>query len=190
MWTPDPADADDLAFDATWTQELDGLSVSGDGTPVLEVSAADDANRGGEAALSITAQGSDPAEIRFRMATAPPPRLQAIRAEPMKAGESRELDLARYLDPGVANATPTVVTVEAISGSGVTAQKSGQSSISLRAGNEAQGHAVFRVVMSDVADSSGPERRVEGRVEFDVSGVPGQPGLPSPSPRTRRTSSR
>lgn len=178
IYTPDPADADDLGFDATWTQELDGLSVTGSGTPVLEVNASEDATNGGEAVLSITAQGSDPAEFRFRMESAPPPRLQPIRGEPMQAGETREIDLARYLEPGVANATPTVVTVSAIGSAGVTASKSGQSSITLRAGDQAQGRAAFRVVMSDVADSSGPERRAEGRIEFDVSGPPGETGQP------------
>jgi hypothetical protein len=179
VWTLDPADAPDLDYEGTWTQELDGLSVSRNGSPVLQITAADDANRGGEATLSITAGGSLPAEIRFRLASAPPPSMLPIRVEDMEAGQARELDLSPYLEAGVANPTPTVVSIDVVSGAGVSASTSGQAGVTLRAGAEAKGHAVFRVVMSDVdGSSSGPERRAEGRIEFDVSGLPGQPGAP------------
>lgn len=179
VWTPDPADAPDLDYEGTWTQELDGLSVSGNGSPVLQVSAADDASRGGEAVLSITAGKSQPAEIRFRLASAPPPSMLPIKVEDMEAGKSLDLDLANYLQAGVANPTPTVVSIDVINGSGVSASTNGRAGVTLRASKDAKGHAVFRVVMSDVDDSSaGPERRAEGRIEFDVSGVPGKPGAP------------
>ena len=179
VWTPDPADEDDLVFEGAWTQEVDGLSVDGNGTEVLRVSAATDANRGGEAVLAVTAEGSRPAEIRFRLASSPPPTLLPIRAEDMEAGQSRVIDLASYLEPGVVDPTPTVVSVEVLSGRGVSASRSGQSSVTLRASRQAQGRAVFRVVVSDVDDSSpGPGRRVEGRIEVDLAGLPGQPGEP------------
>lgn len=179
VWTLDPADAATLGYEGSWTQELDGLSVSGNGSPVLKVTAADDANRGGEAALSITAGGSQPAEIRFRLATAPPPTLLPIRVDDMEAGQSREVNLASYLESRVANPVPTVVSIDQLSGAGVSGSTSGQASVTLRAGPEASGRAVFRVVMSDVdGSSSGPERRAEGRIEFEVSGLPGQPGAP------------
>jgi hypothetical protein len=180
VWTLDPADAAHLDYEGTWTQDLDGVSVSGDGGPVLQIAAADDANRGGEAILSITAGGSRPAEIRFRLASAPPPSLLPIPVEDMEAGTTRELDLTAYLEAGVANPTPTLVSIDLVSGAGVSGSKRGQAGVTLRAGPEAKGSAVFRVVMSDVDDSSpGPERRVEGRIEFDVSGVPGKPGAPT-----------
>jgi hypothetical protein len=179
VWTLDPADAPHLDYEGTFVQELDGLSVSGNGSPVLQVTAADDASRGGEAILSVTAGGSLPAEIRFRLASAPPPSMLPIRVEDMEAGQTRELDLAPYLEAGVANPTPTVVSIDVVSAAGVSGSKSGQASVSLRVGAQAKGRAVFRVVMSDVNDSSaGPERRTEGRIEFDVSGLPGQPGAP------------
>lgn len=179
VWTLDPADVPDLDYEGTFVQELDGLSVSGNGSPVLQVAAADDASRGGEATLSVTAGGSLPAEIRFRLASAPPPSMLPIRVEDMEAGQTRELDLAPYLEAGVADPTPTVVSIDVVSGAGVSASESGQAGVSLRVGAQAKGHAVFRVVMSDVDDSSsGPERRAEGRIEFDVSGLPGQPSAP------------
>lgn len=179
VWTLDPADAANLDYEASWTNELDGLTVSGSGSPELHVAADEGASRGGEATLSITAGGSEPGLVRFRLESAPPPSMLPIRGEELDAGQSRDLDLARYLESGVADPTPTVVTVDRISGSGVTASRNGQSGVTLQAGSEAKGTVVFRVVMSDIDDSSpGPGRRAEGRIEVEVSGLPGQPSEP------------
>lgn len=179
VWTPDPADTPDLDYEGTWINEVDGLIVSGSGSSLLRVSAAEDANRGGEAALAITAGGSAPAQIRFRLASAPPPSMLPIRVADMEAGQTREIDLAPYLESGVARPTPTVVSIDVVSGSGVSASTSGPASVTLRAGAKAEGRTVFRVVMSDVDEPSpDAERRAEGRIEFDVAGLPGEPGAP------------
>ncbi|HXH76900.1 Ig-like domain-containing protein [Nocardioides sp.] len=178
VWTPDPADMASLVYEGTWTQEVEALSVDGNGTQVLRVTAADDADRGGVAALSITGGGSAPSEIRFRLDNPPPPSMLPIPPEQMDAGQSREINLAPFLKPGVAEPNPTVVSIEVVSGVGVSASRSG-SSVTLRASKEARGRAVFRVVMSDVDDSSpAPGRRAEGRLEVTLAGVPGQPGTP------------
>lgn len=181
VWTLDPADADDLTYDGTFTQAVRGVSVTGTGTPVLRVSAADDATEGGTAVLSVTAGASNAEEIRFRLDDAPPPSLLPIQVDDLQAGQSRTYDLAAYLEPGVSNPDPTVVTVAAVSGAGVSASASG-SSVTFRAGPDAQGASSFRVVMSDVADSDSPQRTAEGRIEFEVSGTPGAPGPPRPFP--------
>ncbi|PUA81698.1 hypothetical protein C7S10_06395 [Nocardioides currus] len=177
VFTPDPADAPGLTYDGAWTQEVDGLSLSGSGGSVLTVTAADDANQGGEAVLSVTSNGSDPELIRFRLESAPPPDLLQIPSEDLEAGQSRQINLAPYLESGVSDPTPTVVTIEQVSGSGVSASKNG-ATVTLKAGADTSGRSVFRVVMSDVEDSSSSARRVEGRIEVDVTGVPGQPGTP------------
>ena len=179
VWTLDPADVPNLVYEGSWTQEVDGLSVQASGGPVLRVTAAGDADRGGEATLSVTAGGSNPAPIRFRLTSAPPPRLLPIRPEDLQAGQSRDIDLSSYLEPGVAEPTPTVVSIGLVSGSGVSASRSGQAGVTLRAARTARGSAVFRVVMSDVDDSPpAPGRRVEGRIEVTLAGLPGQPGAP------------
>ncbi len=179
VWTLDPADAPDLDYRAEWSNSLEGLTVSGDGSPVLEISADENAGRGGEATLTVTAGESLPAEIRFRLTSAPPPSMLPVRAQEIEAGTSLDLELARYLESGVADPTPTLVDVDLISGSGVSASPDGRSGVTLRAGAEARGKVVFRVVMSDIDDSSaGPARRAEGRIEVEVAGVPGQPSKP------------
>ena len=77
---------------------------------------------------------------------------------------------------------PTVVNAAQLSDLAVQIDSSG-SSVTIRAGAKAHGRAVFRVVMSDVADSSGPDRRVEGRITLDILGVPDVPGVPVPGKR-------
>ena len=187
VFTPDPADEATLDYEGTWSQPLEGLSVSGDGGSVLTVTAADDATGGGEATLAVTAGTSLPAEITFRLASAPPPSLLPIQDEELQAGKSLEINLAPYLEAGVADPTPTVVSIDPISGSGVVGDTSGQASVTLRASKEASGKAVFRVVMSDVDDSSaGSARQVEGRIEIDVSGLPGAPGQPRSYPNVEK----
>lgn len=189
VWTLDPADAATLDYEGTWTRELEGLTVSGNGSPVLSVAADEGATRGGEATLSITAGGSEPAEIRFRLESAPPPSMLPIRGEELEAGQSRDLDLARYLESGIANPTPNVLSVDLISGSGVTANPNG-SGVTLRAGGDAKGTVVFRVVMSDVEDSSSSSRRAEGTLEVEVAGLPGQPSEPYDYPTVEEGSIR
>ena len=181
VWTLDPRDAPTLAYQGTFTTEVDGLTVSGTGSPVLRVTADGSATSGGEAVLSVRAGGSNAEEIRFRLAKAPPPTLLPIRVEDMVAGEGRTLDLAPYLEPGVADPAPTLVSVSQLSNAPVTTERSGRSALTITPGGAAQGRVVLTVVMSDVDDpDAGPDRRVEGRIEFEVRGVPGAPSEPHP----------
>lgn len=181
VWTLDPRDAPNLDYQGTFTTEVDGLSVSGTGTPVLRVAADSSATSGGEAVLSVRAGDSNAEEIRFRLAKAPPPTLLPIRIEDMVAGEGRTVDLAPYLEPGVADPSPTLVSVSQLSNAPVATDRSGQSALTIKPGAAAQGRVVLQVVMSDVDDpDAGPDRRVEGRIEFEVRGVPGAPSEPHP----------
>ena len=101
VWTADPADTDDLSFDADWTASVPGLSIIEPSGPVIEVAAAGDARAGDEATLKLTSGESEPGELRIRVVTSPPPSLAPIRIADMKAGESRTVDLAKYLTAGV-----------------------------------------------------------------------------------------
>lgn len=181
VWTLDPADAAGLDYQGSFTQAVDGVTVSGNDSTVLRISAAEDATEGGTAVLAITAGDSNAEEIRFRLDDAPPPTLLPIRVDDLEAGQSRTIDLAPYLEPGVSRPDPTVVSVDPLAGTGVSASARG-SSVTLKAGPEAQGTSTFRVVMSDVAGSDSPERTAEGRIEFEVRGTPGAPGPPRPYP--------
>ena len=129
--------------------------------------------------LRVVADGSSPGLIRIRVVDTPPPSLAPIRVSTLKAGESQTIDLAPYLQSGVSNPQPTVAAASQLTKLPVQISSSG-SSVTITAGSAAHGHAEFRVVMSDVAGSSGPGRRVEGRIALDILGVPDKPGVPVP----------
>ncbi len=148
---------------------------------MVPISAAEDATRGGEAVLTVQAGGSNTEEVRFRLAQAPPPSLSPVRVETMEAGTSRTYDLASYLQAGVSQPEPTIVSVRSQGNSGVRATTSG-SRLTLTAAKDSRGvQASFTIVMSDVGTSDPPPERVaQGRIQFEVVGTPSAPGAPRP----------
>jgi large repetitive protein len=180
VWTADPADADKLRFDADWTTSVPGLSIIEPSGPVIEVAAAGDAKPGAEARLKMTSGDSEPGELRIRVVKSPPPSLAPIRIADMRAGESRTVDLTKYLTAGVSDPHPTVVRVSQMSDLDVRAARSGDSAVTITTGARVDGTAQFDVVMSDVAGSSSPERQVKGRITLEILDVPDTPKAPVP----------
>lgn len=181
VFTVDPRDAVGLEFTAEWSQAVDGVDVGSPQGSVVAVTASDDATEGGEAVLVVRAGDSNPQEVRFRLAQAPPPRLLPIRVETMEAGQSRSYDIGAYLEAGVANPDPRIVTVQNTGTPGVRARVEGPR-LTLTADRDTRGaEASFRLVVSDVADGDPPSsRRAEGRIQFRVIGTPSPPGEPRP----------
>ncbi len=179
VWTADPAQADGLTYTAAFDDGVDDLIAATPVDGIVEVTAAASALPGDVGTLRVEAEGSNSGTIRIRVVRTPPPSLAPIRVSTLKAGETQTIDLARYLTPGVSNPVPTVVDAEQLTNLGVQISSSG-SSVTISTDAKAHGHAEFRVVMSDVAGSSGPDRRVEGRISLDILGVPDRPGTPVP----------
>ncbi|SEC47707.1 Fibronectin type III domain-containing protein [Nocardioides exalbidus] len=187
VYTVDPRDAAGLDYTAEWSQGIDGVDVSAPAGSVATITAADSATQGGEGSLTVRAGGSNSQEIRFRLAAAPPPTLLPIRVETLEAGQSRSFDIASYLQAGVSDPSPTIVSVRSTGNSQVKATTSG-SRLTFTATKDARGaDASFQLVVSDVDSSDAPAaRRVEGRVQFKVVGVPDAPGSPRPFPDAER----
>ena len=181
VFTLDPRDAVGLDYTAEWEQSVDGLDVGSVAGSVVPITAADTATQGGEATLTVRAGDSNTQEVRFRLAQAPAPRLSPIRVETMEAGQSRTFDIGSYLEPGVANADPTIVSVDNTGNPGVRATSDG-SRLTLTADKDTRGvQASFRLVVSDVDTADPPASRVaEGRIQFQVIGTPSTPGEPRP----------
>lgn len=179
--TIDPRDAAGLDYTAEWSQPIDGVSAGAPEGSVVPITVADTATEGGEAVLTVRAGSSNTQDVRFRLAQAPPPRLSPIRVETMEAGQSRTFDVGSYLEGGVADPEPTIVSVENTGNPAVRATTQG-SRLTLTASEDARGvQASFRLRVSDV-DSSSPSasRIAEGRIQFQVIGTPSQPGEPRP----------
>lgn len=184
VWTADPADADSLKFAADWEKPGKGLNIIQPEGSVIEVAAAGGAKPGTQGTLKVQSGGSEPGLIRFTVIKTPPPSLTPIKIADMKSGESRTIDLARYLRAGVEDPEPTVVRAEQVTELDVKIEKSG-SEVTLTTGDKVDGKAEFRVVMSDVAGKSGPERQVEGRIALSILDEPDKPKAPVPGDTVR-----
>ena len=184
-WTADPADADDLVFTADWESSLDGLSIVEPEGAVIEVAASGSADVGVTAELQLTTEGSVPALLPIRVIDTPPPSLSPIRVSDMRAGETRTLDLATYLNPGVPDPEPAVISVTPETDLDVQAVKSDSSELTLTTGPRVDGTARFRIVMSDVDDPLSDDRQVTGILELEVLDVPDTPTAPVPGRTVR-----
>ncbi|WP_185994692.1 fibronectin type III domain-containing protein [Nocardioides campestrisoli] len=172
-----PGDEYTLAYTVDWADRVEGMGLSADG-PLLDVSAAGGVRAGTQAALSVRAANSEPALLRVQVVKAPSPSLLSFSVPDMKPGDSREVNLSRYLRPGVSDADPTILGVRRISGSSVNASSSGPV-LRLSAPRNAEGRTELEVEMSDVSTGNpGPERRVTARVGIEVLDTPTTPGPP------------
>ncbi len=180
VWTSDPADAASLSFDAEWAEPLDGLSAEADGG-LVRVTAGAAADRDGRAVLAVSADGSRPGLIRFVVTGGPPPAMTPVRVSDLRAGETRVIDLAAYLRPGVGDPVPTVLEAAQITRLDVDIEVVSDTEVQITTGPGVSGSAEFRVVMSDVARAdTSPERQAEGRIAVDVLDVPDAPSAPVP----------
>lgn len=184
VWTPDPEDAADLSYDADWERSSDGLFIVQPSGPTITVSADGSVTPGSEGLLSVTTEGSAAGQIPIEVISTPPPSLSPLRIADMRAGESRTIDLARYLRPGVGNPVPTVLTVEQLTDLDVQVTTAG-SGITLTTGPGVDGTAQFRIEMSDVAGDPPPGRRVEGRLALEILDRPDPPLAPVPGRTVR-----
>ncbi len=181
VWTEDPADAASLSFTGEWEQPAPGLDLAEDDGPVLTVAAASSADQDAEGTLRIGAEGSLPADLRFVVTGGPPPSLTPIDVDDLTAGESVTVDLAPYLQPGIDDATPTLLEVRALDNPGVRAERVSDTGLRLTASDQANGQAVFAIEMSDVPRSQArANRRVEGRLTVRILGRPDTPASPVP----------
>ncbi|PKH43614.1 fibronectin type III domain-containing protein [Nocardioides alpinus] len=181
VFTVDPRDVAELSYEAAWGEGIDGLDVGTPDGSVVAITAADTATEGGEAVLTVRAGESNVEEIRFRLAQAPAPTLLPIRVDTMEAGQTRTFDLRSYLQAGVAEPSPTFVSIQNIGSPGVRATTEG-SRLTLTADRDTRGaQARFRFVASDVSSDDPPaSRRAEGQIQFQVIGTPAPPGEPRP----------
>lgn len=182
--TPNPDGALSLVYEADWSTSADGLSIIEPRGEVIEVAADGVAATGASAVLQLTSQGSEPDLLEIEVVEAPSPSLSPIRIEDLQAGESRTVDLADYLRPGVPNPEPTVVSATQATSLDATITTSG-SEVTITAGPTVDGQAQFDVVVSDVAGDAGPERQVTGTIALEILDVPEAPTAPVPGAAVR-----
>ena len=185
VWAPTPEMLADLSFTADWAASVEGLAIVEPSGPTIGVAAEGSATPGIEATLEVAAGEGEPGELSLVVVESPPPSLVPIRIADLRAGESRTVDLAPYLRPGISDPEPTIVEVSQVSDLDISATRDGDSGLTLRVGDDVDGRAEFSVTMSDVAESTGPERQAEGRLVVEVLDVPDAPSAPVPGNAVR-----
>jgi len=184
VWTADPDEALALSFTADWERSSDGLAIIEPQGSIIEVAADGGAPPDTRGVLALEADGGR-GELGIRVVAAPPPSMAPIRVADMRAGESRTIDLAPYLRPGVSDPEPTVVQVEQLTSLDMQIVQDGKSAVTLTTGERVDGVAEFSVVMSDVPVASGNERLAEGRIRLEVLDRPDTPLAPVPGRTVR-----
>ncbi len=152
---------------------------------MITVGADGSATPGIEATLEVSTDDSEPDELDLVVVESPAAVARPDPGRRPQRRRSRTLDLAPYLRPGVENPEPTVVEVSQLTDLDVAIEPDGRSGISITTGDRVDGRAEFRVLMSDVAGSTGPERQVEGRIVVEVLDVPDAPTAPVPGNAVR-----
>lgn len=185
VWTPTPEMLAELRFTADWSASVEGLAIVEPSGPTIGVAAEGSATPGIEATLEVSAEEGEAGELTFVVVESPPPSLAPIRIADLRAGQSRTIDLAPYLRPGISDPEPTLVEVSQVTDLDISAEPDGASGLRITAGDRVDGRAEFSVTMSDVAESTGEERQAEGRLVVEVLDVPDAPNAPVPGNAVR-----
>ena len=158
-------------------------SAAPDGS-VVAVTAADSATQGGEAVLTVRAGDSNTEEVRFRLAQAPPPTHAAHQGgDDGGRGEPHLRHRAPTSRPGWPTRTRRSCRSTAPAAPASRATANGSRLTLYREQGRPWRGGGFRLVVSDVDSSDPPAaRRAEGRIQFQVVGVPSAPGEPRPYP--------
>ncbi|MGN0063436.1 MAG: Ig-like domain-containing protein [Nocardioides sp.] len=179
VWTLDSRDLDTLTYSAEWDATHSDVTLEGVNGPVVSLGVSPSASTAGTATLKVRAGDSNTATLTFRLAAAPAPRMQQVPLQEVEGEESKTLDLANYVVPGVSNPSINVVSVKQLSGPQVQARAEG-SRVVFTGRNDGHGRSRFAVVVSDLAGSTAPARTVQGTVEVSVAGTPGKQPPPEP----------
>ncbi len=185
VWTADPRDLAELTYTADWQRSSDGLAIIEPSGSLIVVGADATAPVGSEGLLLVSAQGSAPGRLRIRVSEAGPPTLAPIQISDMRAGESRTVDLGRYLSSTAPNPVPTFVSATRSTSIDATVSAAGGSRVTISVGPKASGRAEFRITMSDTTATSKTGRQATNVLSLEVLGVPDAPGAPIPGSAVR-----
>jgi hypothetical protein len=179
-WLPVGMTYDDVRFESRWVGDpADArLEVGGSGGREIRVSADADA-RDSSGRLEVTADGAPAAStIPIRVVGAqsfPPPRLRPITVLGLEEGQSREIDVAPFLDSPLARPDCRIDSATVVGGTGLTASASG-CRLTLTAGDRPS--PVARVDLA-VRDGAGEGRTAVGRATVTLLGAPSAPSAVS-----------
>ncbi len=180
VWTAQPDTLGTLHFAGRFPNGETGLSVANASPSSLVVSAAGIALPGTRAELLVSVPGTQaaPATIRVLVDEAVPPTLSPITVAGVHAGTSRTINISGYIGSLLGNPQKSIVEIRKESGADGTAVKTGPTTIVLTPAETAHGRIVYRITVSDIADTTRQDRLATGYLTVEVLGVPDAPGRP------------
>lgn len=180
VWTAQPGQASQLQFVGRFPGNEPGLAVTNQGRSTLVISASGDAKPGTSATLSVTVPGSEvtPARMRVFVTPATAPTVSPILLQGVRAGTTKSVNISSYVRSQLGNPQVRVVRVEKVSGTAATVTQNGPTTISVSPDARAKGRIVYKVTVTDVANTNQTDRYGVGSLTVDVLGPPDAPVTP------------
>ena len=180
VWVADPATAPGLRYTARWSDPADGIELAGSGEHTLRLTADSDAVPGTSGVVEIGVEGTDatPVSLPVVVEAAPLPAITPVRVDGVHAGDSRTIDMSRFVRSPLREPVISVVGVEHTEGMPGTAVFDG-SRVTLTPDPAAHGDMAFVVTLTDVSNTTRTDRYATGLITLHVLGVPDAPGAPT-----------
>ena len=177
VWTPDPADADELEFTADWLRRIPGVDVASVDGGGLRFEASGDAHRGDVGRLEVAAKGHDATgTLSVLVVPLPEARMAPIRLD-TKVGKPVTVDVAQFLTSPLPASSRDVSIVSAlpVGGASAVAEHEG-SKLTLTPRKDTHGVMRYRLSVSDVKGSTTSGRApATGEVTLAVVDRPSPP---------------
>lgn len=187
VWTARPGQAAQLQFVGRFPGNEPGLAVTNQSRSTLVISASGDAKPGTSATMAVTVPGTEvkPATMRVFVTPAASPTVSPILLQGVRAGTTKSVNISGYVKSQLGNPQVRVVRVEKVSGAAATVSQSGATTISVTPDARAKGRIVYKVTVTDVANTNQTDRYGVGSLTVDVLGAPDAPGTPFQSGPTQ-----
>lgn len=179
VWTPTVEERASLKYAASWQKPVAGVDVQGSGEAKLRVRAASSAVPGstGELMVSVVGTKAVPAILPIQVLAVKKARFAAVNLDGIQQGTSATIGLKEYVKSDFLDPVLRVVSVDQTSGM-PSAKSFSEGTLTLTPDKASFGTMTFRVVATDVADTTRTDRHVTGVVTLKVFGVPDKPGAP------------
>jgi hypothetical protein len=173
VWVPTAVRPADVAFTAAWADQPGGVTQRVDGQ-ALRVQAGGSAQPGTGTITVGVAGSAQRQKLTIQVARPPLPTVRPIQVEGLRAGDSRTIDVAGYLNSPILDAKPVVV--RAVSVTGVAVRASG-SAVTLTPAGDARGEYMIPLTVADVGGRA--DREVPATISLRVLGIPATIGRPT-----------
>lgn len=181
VWLPDRSQLAGLTYTASWKKRVDAVSVTTNNAHILALTADGDARPGATGVLSVNVAGTKATASLVNVTVLPlgPPSLAPVTIDGFKAGDTATVNIGGYLSSPLRSPHPTLVRVDQATGDLPATVRFSGTTVTITPNAKSHGILTFRVIATDVSDTSRTDRRATGTITMNVLNVPDAPGAPS-----------